>query len=103
MDAIIEKSKPLLQQAVALDKDGCRSEAVSRYIEGIGILMQALSCSDASSDKRESLKVTIGKYMTRAECLKSSVKVKVDFVEQLQIKAGTVNYKLMRVPAEKLS
>lgn len=44
MQAIIEKSKPVLQNAVAFDRDGKRPEAIQKYIDGVTLLMDGLSC-----------------------------------------------------------
>lgn len=44
MQSFIDKSKPILQKAVALDRDNRKDEAVENYAEGITLLLGAMSC-----------------------------------------------------------
>ncbi|VDM38819.1 unnamed protein product [Toxocara canis] len=78
MQAIIERSKPLLRDAVALDKDDKKVEAVGKYVEGVS--------------EKDTLKATIMKYMARAETLKGQARVKVISLEQRHIKDGTIGH-----------
>ena len=149
MESLIEKSKPILQEAARLDRDDSRMEAVAMYYKGISVLMQGLQSSfslffiildfptifclsfcifttkigplselflrqtglllclsfnifsffycelglgsEVTASQKEYLRTTIANYLSRAECLKGQAKVKVEFLEQRHIKAGTVS------------
>lgn len=44
MQSFINRSKPILQKAVALDRENKKDEAVENYAEGITLLLGAMSC-----------------------------------------------------------
>ncbi|VDK68357.1 unnamed protein product [Onchocerca ochengi] len=67
MQSFIDKSKPILQKAVALDRDNKKHEAVENYTEGITLLLSAMSCDDTIESTKEVLREKISKYLSRAE------------------------------------
>ncbi|VIO92129.1 Uncharacterized protein BM_BM12562 [Brugia malayi] len=85
MQSFIDKSKPILQKAVALDRDNKKDEAVENYTEGITLLLGALSCDDTVESAREVLRERISKYLTRAEILKGQMKPEILLVQQIHI------------------
>uniref|UniRef100_A0A0N5AHQ8 MIT domain-containing protein n=1 Tax=Syphacia muris TaxID=451379 RepID=A0A0N5AHQ8_9BILA len=89
---LIEKSRPVLEEAVNLDTKGCREEAITKYIDGISLLLESLSSTELSTTIKKTLKQRIDEYMTRAEFLKNKAKAKVSFVERIQIEAGSTGY-----------
>ncbi|VDN55107.1 unnamed protein product [Dracunculus medinensis] len=92
MQAIIEKSKPVLQNAVAFDRDGKRPEAIQKYIDGVTLLMDGLSCEYISLDDKGTLRGIISKYMARAEKLKGQSKVNVVSVDRIHIKENSTGH-----------
>ncbi|VDK54922.1 unnamed protein product [Anisakis simplex] len=92
MERYIERGKKPLREAVELDKDDKKMEAVQKYVEGIAVLMEAMSCDEVTQHQRDSLKNQISKYMSRAEFLKGQAKIKVDSLEQRRIKKGTTGH-----------
>uniref|UniRef100_A0A915BDW9 MIT domain-containing protein n=1 Tax=Parascaris univalens TaxID=6257 RepID=A0A915BDW9_PARUN len=91
MQRTVEKSKLPLRDAVELDKEGKKMEAVAKYVEGISLLMEAMAYA-VSLREKDALKNTISKYMVRAETLKGQAKLKVDSLEQRHIKEGTTGH-----------
>ncbi|MCP9258100.1 Proteasome activator complex subunit 3 [Dirofilaria immitis] len=85
MQSFIDKSKPILQKAVALDRDNKKNEAVENYAEGITLLLSAMSCNETTENTREILREKISKYLARAEVLKGQTKPEILAVHQMHI------------------
>ncbi|VDK74522.1 unnamed protein product [Litomosoides sigmodontis] len=85
MQSFIDKSKPILQKAVDLDRNNKKDEAVENYAEGITLLLGAMSCDDTVESAKEALRGKILKYLTRAEELKGQMKPEILSVQQIHI------------------
>ncbi|EFO25055.1 MIT domain-containing protein [Loa loa] len=97
MQSFIEKSKPILQKAVALDRDNKKDEAVENYAEGITLLLGAMSCDDTVESTREVLREKISKYLARAEILKGQMKPEILSVEQINIMHNDTGFGYARI------
>lgn len=97
MQSFIDKSKPILQKAVALDRDNKKDEAVENYTEGITLLLGALSCDDTVESAREVLRERISKYLTRAEILKGQMKPEILLVQQIHIMHNDTGFGYERI------
>lgn len=95
-EMLMSKARPALIDATQLDSMGSIDQALEKYKEGIGYLMEALPCKflfrfimvlvEDDPDKQNELRKRITSYLSRAETLKSksSVPIKVEF-DQLRI------------------
>ncbi|KAL4002783.1 MIT (microtubule interacting and transport) domain family protein [Acanthocheilonema viteae] len=97
MQSFIDKSKPILQKAVALDRDNKKDEAVENYVEGITLLLRAMSCDDTVESAREALREKISKYLTRAEVLKGQMKPEILSVQQIHIMHNDTGFGYERI------
>ncbi|VDM07591.1 unnamed protein product [Wuchereria bancrofti] len=97
MQSFIDRSKPILQKAVALDRDNKKDEAVENYTEGITLLLGALSCEDTVESAREVLRERISKYLTRAEVLKGQMKPEILLVQQIHIMHNDTGFGYERI------
>ncbi|CAG9531997.1 unnamed protein product [Cercopithifilaria johnstoni] len=97
MQSFIDKSKPILQKAVALDRDNKKDEAVENYAEGITLLLGAMSCDDSVGSAKEALREKISKYLTRAEVLKGQMKPEIVSVQQIHIMHNDTGFGYERI------
>uniref|UniRef100_A0A915Q8D3 MIT domain-containing protein n=1 Tax=Setaria digitata TaxID=48799 RepID=A0A915Q8D3_9BILA len=97
MQSFIDKSKPILQKAVALDRDNKKDEAVESYAEGITLLLEAMSCNDSTDSVKEALRNKISKYLARAEVLRGQIKPEVLSVDQIHIKHNDTGFGYERI------
>ncbi|MFH4975612.1 hypothetical protein AB6A40_002321 [Gnathostoma spinigerum] len=90
MEQAISKSKPILQEAVTLDREEKNMEAVEKYTEGVSLLLEAIYY--AEEDAKGKLREIACKYISRAEGLKGRARLKVDHLEQRKIKDGSTGH-----------
>uniref|UniRef100_A0A8R1U044 MITD1 C-terminal phospholipase D-like domain-containing protein n=1 Tax=Onchocerca volvulus TaxID=6282 RepID=A0A8R1U044_ONCVO len=87
MQSFIDKSKPILQKAVALDRDNKKHEAVENYTEG----------DDTIESTKEVLREKISKYLSRAEVLKGQTKPEILSVQQMHIMHNDTGFGYERI------